>query len=386
MIINMNVGGTERALLNMIAEMPEEKYSITILMLEKHGGFLEQIPTNVHKKYLDGYNNMKDILNKPPRKIVYDYVKKGSIIEGLTLFSIFLMAKVLRNKNILFQYLLKNTPDLKDEYDTAIAYAGPMDFISYFVLHKINAKRKIQWIHFDVMKIGFNRMFADKNYHYFDQIYVVSKEGQSKLVENLPHLSDKIEVFLNYVSPRKLFALAHSGTGFTDQFDGLRILTVGRLCKEKGQDLVIPVMEQLKRSGLNVRWYCIGDGSAKETYEKLIREYDVENDFILLGSKVNPYPYMKQCDIYVQPSRHEGYCITLAEAICFNKPILCTDFTGANEQIKDGETGMVVNFNAQEMVEALDKMIKDVQLRKKFIRNLQHNTNNRQVTEMKNII
>jgi len=370
MIIHMNVGGTERALLNMIAEMPDEKYDITILMLEKYGGFLESIPKRVKKKYLDGYSEMKAILNQPPQKVVKDYFKKGLIIKGLSLLLILSFSKGLKNRSILFKYLLKSFPKSENEYDIAIAYAGPMDFISYFVIHKLNSKRKVQWIHFDVTKIGFNKKFTSRIYQKFDQIYVVSLEGKQKLQKYLPKLSGKIDTFLNVMSPKKLLCMSDRGPGFTDQFDGLRILTVGRLSKEKGQDLIISAMAQLKKSGLNIRWYCIGDGSAKNEYKELIRCYGVEKDFILLGSKANPYPFMKQCDIYVQPSRHEGFCITLAEAKCFSKPILCTNFTGASEQIVDGETGMIVDFNVDVMVEALKKIINNVQLRNKFASNL----------------
>ena len=370
MMINMNVGGTERALLNMITEMSEEKYDITILMLEKYGDFLELIPERVNKKYLDEYSYMKDILTKPPRNIIVDLFKKRRFIKGLHFFYMYLISKVTKNKSIFFKYLLKNNPGITNEYDTAIAYACPMDFISYFVVHKINAKRKLQWIHFDVTKIGFNDVFASKLYHKFDQIYVVSQEGRRKLIERLPSLSGKIDTFLNVISSQKLLNMSKTGIGFTDQFNGIRILTVGRLSKEKGQDLVIPVMAELKKRGLNVKWYCIGDGSAKETYKEMIKEHAVKNEFILLGSQENPYPFMKQCDIYVQPSRHEGYCITLAEAKCFHKPILCTDFTGANEQISDGETGIVINFDEEEMVEALEKMINDVDIRNSLKNNL----------------
>lgn len=372
MIINMNVGGTERALLNMIAEMPKDKYDITILMLEEYGGFLGTIPVHVHKEYLNGYHNMKEIINKPPKTVIKNFLKNGRLIKALSLLFIYFMSKVTKNKSILFKYILKDFPSLKNKYDTAIAYAGPMDFISYFVVNKINAKKKIQWIHFDVTKIGFNQKFASKIYQYFDHIFTVSNEGKNKLVQMLPNLNHKTTTFLNRISPEQLLETAINGTGFIDQFDGLRILTVGRLSKEKGQDLAIQAMANLIKSGLNVRWYCIGSGGAKGEYKELISKYDIENDFILLGEKTNPYSFMKQCDIYVQPSRHEGYCITLAEAKCFGKPIVCTNFTGAQEQIIDGKTGLIVNFDEHEVVEAVKNMINDIQLRSKFKRNLEN--------------
>src|SRR5690625_3234280 len=125
-------------------------------------------------------------------------------------------------------------------------------------------------------------------------------------------------------------------------------------------------MSQRKKSGLNIRLYCIGEGSTKNEYKELIRCYGVEKDFILLGSTSNPYPFMKQCDIYVQPSRHEGYCITLAEAKCFNKPIVSTNFTGAKEQLFQYESATIIDFNEQQMLSALQKLVNGIDLKKKI--------------------
>ena len=245
-----------------------------------------------------------------------------------------------------------------------------MDFISFFVVNKIKAKKKIQWIHFDITKIGFNQSFASKVYSKFDKIFVVSKEGREKVIGILPHLKDKTDKFFNIVSPELVMEMADKGSGFEDDFSGVRILTVGRLSKEKGQDLTIPVLARLKEAGYNVRWYCIGDGSARGEYEKLIKEYNVENDYILLGTTPNPYPFMKQCDIYVQSSRHEGYCITLAEARCFDNPIVSTNFTGASEQIAHDQTGLIVNFDEQQMYNAIRQLLDDKNLENKFRKNL----------------
>ncbi|NHC43328.1 glycosyltransferase, partial [Bacillus sp. MM2020_1] len=259
---------------------------------------------------------------------------------------------------------------LNEEYDFAVAYDGPNDFISYFVWKKISSKRKIQWIHFDITKIGFNRKFASKVYSKFDKVFVVSKEAKKKFIDLLPNLKEKADVFLNVASPKTIYNQAKEGTGFTDTFDGLRILTVGRLSDEKGQDLAIHVLARLVKDGYKVKWYCLGEGNSRGKYESLIKKYKLENKFILLGTDPNPYPYMDQCNIYVQPSRHEGYCITLMEARYLGKPIITTCFTGANEQIINGETGIIVGVNEDEIYQALVKLINNKEFRKKLKRNL----------------
>jgi len=373
MLINMNIGGTEKALLNILQELSIERYEITILMLEKYGEFLNYIPDGVQIKYLKEYRKIKDDLNLPPLKNVINNFKGKRFVKALNLLFFYLFSKFIKDHRMYFKYLLNAVPELKTEYDIAVAYAGPMDFISYFVAKKIKSKKKIQWIHFDITKIGFNKKFASKIYEKFDKIFVVSNEGKNKLGSILPKYKYKTDIFLNILSSRLLVEMAEKGTGFEDGFSGVRILTVGRLSKEKGQDLLIPILAKLKKDGFNIKWYCIGEGSARLEFEGRIKEYSVENDFILLGKKPNPYPFFKQCDIYVQPSLHEGYCITLSEAKCFHKPIISTNFTGAKEQITHNKTGLIVNDNVQ-LYEAIKQLMTNEKLREELTKNLQKET------------
>lgn len=385
MLINMNVGGTEKALLNMIDEMPKEEYDITILMLEEYGGFLSQIPNDVNVIYVEGYKDMKSILNNPLLLTALSLLKERKIKKAFSVCITHLLTKITNNRSLLFKYLLKNNLKLKNEYDIAVAYAGPMDFISYFVVNKIKAEKKIQWIHFDVTRIGFNVKFSKKIYRKFDQIFVVSNEARVKLLNKLPSISGKTEVFKNRVSVRNTQELAKEGKGFNDLFDGIRIVTVGRLTNEKGQDLAIKALARLINDGYKVRWYCIGEGNSRKTYEELIEKNNLNNHFVLLGSNPNPYAFIANCDIYVQPSRYEGYCITTLEAKCLNKPIITTDVNGAREQIVHGETGLIVNIDEIDLFNAIKKLINNKELRLRISKTLQINNDHHDI-EMKKLV
>lgn len=381
MCINMNIGGTEKALLTMLNEMDRRKYDITLFMLEEYGGFLNQIPDGIKVMYLKEYKTLKKFINNPPQLVAKELIKNRKIIKGLSVLFVYIISKLMKDISIYYKYILSNVDTLNEEYDIAIAYAGPMDFISYFVINKIKSKKRVQWIHFDISKIGFNVNFAKKIYDKFDKVFVVSNEGKDKLINFLPSLKDKTEVFFNIISCKMIEKMSYEGEGFSDDFDGTRILTVGRLSKEKGQDLIIPVLKKLKENGYKVRWYCIGDGPAKKEYEKLVDKLNIKDDFIFLGSKLNPYTYMKECNIYVQPSKHEGYCITLGEARCFNNPIVTTNFTGANEQIVNENTGLVCEINEEEIYKAIKKLLDD----KKLYKNIKDNLNNEIVDSTKEI-
>ena len=381
MCINMNIGGTEKALLTMLNEMDKSKYEITLLMLEEYGGFLNQIPDGIKVMYLKEYKALKKFINDPPQLLVKELIKNRKVIGGLSLLVIYIISKLIKDISIYYKYILRNVDTLNEEYDIAIAYAGPMDFISYFVINKIKSKKRVQWIHFDITKIGFNINFAKRIYDKFDKVFVVSNEGKNKLINLIPSLKDKTEVFFNIISCKMIEKMAYEGEGFSDNFDGTRILTVGRLSKEKGQDLIIPVLKKLKENGYKVRWYCIGDGPSRNEYEKIVDELNIKDYFIFLGSKLNPYAYMKECDIYVQPSKHEGYCITLGEARCFNNPIVTTNFTGANEQIVNENTGLVCEISEEGIYRAIKKLLDD----KKLYKNIKDNLKNEIVDSTKEI-
>lgn len=370
MAINMNVGGTEKALLTMLSELPKEKYKVTVLLLEKYGGFLNQIPAWIQLKYVDEYKELKKYINEPPQNLVKELLNKKKYITAFKLSLNYFISKIKNDISYYYKYLLKNVDDLEQEYDIAVAYAGPMDFITYFVANKIRAKKKVQWIHFDISKIGFNKKFAEKMYSKFDKIFVVSEEGKNKFNFLIPSLSNKTEVFFNIISSNFVKEMSVCEDGFKDDYRGIRILTVGRLSKEKGQDITIPVLEKLIKEGYEVKWYCIGDGGMRRELENIIKDRNLQESYIILGSKTNPYPFMKECDVYVQSSRHEGYCITLAEARCFNNPIVTTNFTGASEQVNDGKTGLIVNFNEDEMYKAIKRIIIDKNLRNLIKNNL----------------
>ncbi|MDB8551680.1 glycosyltransferase [Turicibacter sanguinis] len=357
MMINMNIGGTEKALLSMLSEIDSTEYEVTILMLEEYGGFSHSIPSWIEIKYVKEFPNFKHILTMPLHLIASDYFKNKKYLEGLKYLYFYTVTKLHRNPIVFLNHIFKSFEIIKDEYDVAVAYAGPMDFISYYVLNKIKANKKVQWIHFDITKIGFNISFVKKIYPMFDRIFVVSKEGKEKLCQVVPIIADKVEVFHNIISKEQILLQSRLHDGFSDGYDGLRILTVGRLDYIKGQDLCVKTLRLLKEEGYNVKWYCVGDGSFRSELQILIKNYELEDDFILLGATTNPYPYMAQCDLYVQSSRHEGYCITLAETKVFNKPIISTDFTGAKEQLITYHSAKIVEAKACDLYHAITQLI-----------------------------
>jgi glycosyltransferase involved in cell wall biosynthesis len=356
MLTSMNIGGVEKSLLSLLSILPKDQYDVTILLLEKKGGFSDQLPNWVKVEEANWFIEIKPIVMQPPQRTIFNFYKKKQYIKVISFLYVYFKSKYFGNRFSYYKQVLKSVPQHKETYDIAIAYQGPTDLIDFYISQKVTAKKKWSWVHFDVSKHFINHKLYTELYKSLDKVMVVSEEAKKQLINMLPSVKEKVSVFPNIVSLELIRKMAKERVELDPNFSGVKIVTVGRLSQEKGQDLAIQVLARLKKEGYNVKWYCIGDGNARHEYERFIAKYQLQNDFILLGSTSNPYPYIDQADLYVQTSRHEGYCLTLAEAKCLAKLIISTDFTGAKEQLINGFNGWVVNCQ----VEALYKKIKEM--------------------------
>ena len=363
LLSNMNIGGTEKSFLNLLDTLSPEQYDVTLLLLEASGGFMEFIPPWVHVEVMPEYSTMREEILESPLKIVKQYIRNKKVIRAGCIAFCHVLFKITNDRTIYYRYVLNGKARLHAEYDAVIVYAGPFDFLTVYALYDIRAKEKIQWIHFDVSKFHFNTKMCRKLYPRFNQINVVSEEARKALLEKIPEIAPKTKTVLNTVSAKQCQAMAEIGRGFDDGYiDGIRILTVGRLSKEKGQNIIPAVAAFLKAHGIAFRWYLVGDGKLKPEIEQECTRHDVRDDIVLLGTTPNPYQYMKQADLYVQTSIHEGFCITLAEAKVFGKPIISTDCAGAREQLDTVANCHIVQRDVLEIGNAIIK-----ELRKQYV-------------------
>ncbi len=358
LLYSMNVGGVEKSLLGLLSALDFEKYDIHIGLVHNTGGFLEMLPKEVTIHPVSCISNKWRELKNPPRiTLKEEFRKDGFTLEFIKLSLAYIVRKLLDNSYYWYNTLLKKEADIDGVYDLAIAYAGPTSDIDYVICKKVNAKVKCGWIHFDISKFGIDKGITAQLYKEYKRIFVVSETGKEIFDKTFPQFKNKTEVFHNIVSAEHVRNLADEGETFDDKFNGKRILTVGRISPEKGQRTAIKALKLLKDSGVKVRWYFVGDGKDMEHCKAEAKALGIDEDIIFLGTKTNPYGYMRDCDVYMQPSRHEGFCITLAEALCFGNPIVATDFTGAEEQLKERENGFVVGMAAEAIAHGIEKAL-----------------------------
>ncbi|PHA03085.1 glycosyltransferase [Bacillus pseudomycoides] len=359
----MIMGGIEKALISMLESISQDKYDVTVLVMGNGGELIDEIPNHIKVKCL--YGNEKSITEK-----MWNYTKKGKFINAFRTGWYTILAKKAKTVYEQEMYHSKMLPVVETEYDLAVAYHTPASFPVVYVMNNIKAKAKVAWIHSDISQYERELQPYKDFYQKYDRIFCVSKFALNKFVEVYPNLKEKTSIFYNILDQKRLNLMSVKDEGFNDKFDGIRILTVGRITSQKGQDIIPNILMKLKSKSYNIRWYCIGDGESRSKLESMIKKYGLEEYLVLLGTKKNPYPYIKHCDIYVQPSRHEGYCITLAEARAFNKPIVTTDFVGAREQIENGQDGLITKFGENEIYSAMENLISNKALCDKFRSNL----------------
>ncbi|MCI8326613.1 MAG: glycosyltransferase, partial [Lachnospiraceae bacterium] len=249
-------------------------------------------------------------------------------------------------------------------YDLAIAYLE--GGAAYYVADHVKARKKAAFIHIDYGKAGYTRKLDRDCYLTYDRVFTVSDEVKDHFLKFYPECEERTKVFRNLINQEEIKRKAKEEGGFSDSFDGIRILTVGRLTYQKAYEIAIDVMKKLKEESFPVRWYVLGEGSEREKLEKQIAELGLQEDFLLMGAVQNPYPYYKQCDLYVHATRFEGKSIAIQEAQTLGCAIVASDCSGNREQIESGVDGILCDLDVDAIKDSICILILDENLRETF--------------------
>jgi glycosyltransferase involved in cell wall biosynthesis len=363
-LINMNLGGTEKSFLNLVSTLPSD-YQITLLLLEKSGDLIRDIPKNVNLKIVENADEVNTTINSGFYVLFLKYFKEFKFWKSFKSILFHVLSKVDKKNDYPYIFFKNELSKDSEQYDFAIAFAGPHNFITNYIVDKVLAKERVQWIHFDISKIYFNKEISAKNYKKVDYIICVSEDVRNQFLNLMPQFLDKIKVKYNIILFEKIDILSSE---IVDDFDPelISIVTVGRLTKEKGHRQFFSSFKKLKEDGFKFCWYIIGSGNQIFILEESVKNLNLTDNIKFLGKKTNPYPYFKSCDIYLQPSYYEGHCVSILEAKYFKKPIICTNFSGAKEEIINEKNGLIVDFHNDLFYESLAKLISDEKLRLRY--------------------
>lgn len=356
-----NYGGVERSLINLLCDIPADKYSVTVAVLGKPGDIIEEIPSWVEVEKIDGYTQKEYLIN---------LIKKLKLVKAVQLAKYFLLTK--RTNKVLFkgyEISADRYPTMKENYDVAIAWGLPDAYENIYALKNVSAQKKIMWVHMDLENYDMPQD-GEKYLEQYDNIVCVSKACKNSFDKIYPSLESKSKVFYNVIDKEGLLK-ASEGEKDISYDSGFSILTCGRLAKEKRIVYSANICKALLKEGItDFKWYFVGDGPYKKQLMDAISENHLEEHIVLLGSKSNPFPFVKDADLYVQMSSHESFCLTLAEAQILGVPAVSTNFQAAYEIVENNETGYLVDHNPQAIFESVKRIMED----KNELKRLKSNT------------
>jgi len=366
---NLHCGGAENSLVSMLQFLDYTKYDVHLLLFKKEGFFLNNIPKAVvvldpiiEFTYFDG-PFLKTIL-KAILKFRFDIVFARIAL---------VLLKNEKNKAAreqkFWKYLSFCLPKLKGNYDVAIGFLEKTP--NYYVVDKVSAKKKIGFIRTDYQAMG---MLSSIDLPYFEKLHYIltnSINAQNSLLKIFPKFSYKIAMIENFFSEETINFMSKENIELPQS--DLNIVSIGRLHEVKGFDLAIEACSYIVQSGINVKWYVLGEGLERNNLTELINKYNLKNNFILLGLKDNPYPYLKLADIYAQTSLFEGKSRAVEEAKILKKLILVTNYPSVKDQITHLVNGYVVGLDAKEIANGIIVLFKDQILKKALQTNLKLN-------------
>lgn len=268
-VINtLSRAGAETALLALLNSLNPEQVEVSLFVLMGQGELVPELPGYV--RVLNKSIQSESVLTAAGRKYMARTMGKAMLSRGTILRKFPYMvsqtaAMVKRGRfsveKLLWPVLAEGAPRLEEEFDLAVAYLEGGS--AYYVANFVKAKKKAAFIHIDYAQAGYNRKIDGDCYLKFDRIFTVSKEIQEPFLNIYPELAQRMDVFHNILDVQRIYRLSKEPGGFPDDFDGVKILTVGRLKAQKALEISIDAMRLLKDSGVKARWYVLGEGDQR---------------------------------------------------------------------------------------------------------------------------
>ena len=361
---DLEIGGVERSLISMLNNFDYERYDVELLLYNHSGEFMPLILKDV--KLLPENTKYKSIrlgigtlikageynlaFQRLRAKYGYEYRKDKSLDDTYQM-------------QLMWKYCNPYFPKVEEEYDVAISYLWPHNFVA----EKVRAKKKIAWIHTDYSVIKPNRIMDLKDWSKFDSIVGVSEKCVETFLKLYPSLKEKCIVVENITSPEFIRKMSEEQVSEEFEKDKFNLLTVARFSHAKGIDQGVEAIKLLRDRGIdNIKWYIVGYGGDENKIRELITRYSLEDMIEILGKKDNPYPYMKMCDLYMQPSRYEGKAVTVVEAQILAKPVLITNYPTAHSQVVNEVDGEICELSIDGIANGVEKFYRDRELLERY--------------------
>lgn len=332
----MTMGGVARILIGLLNKIDLDQYDVDILILHPHGELLNEIPKGI--KILDSHpffnvvdSNFRDLLKN-------NHILK--IIHKL------LLVLLMKSRLIIPILRMYRKAIIKKNYD--IEFSAKEGFCTIFVSCGYSVK-KINWVQVDysVSNYSKNHMGLMINVLKNIDLNIACSEKVGKAYSEI-FRTKKVEVIHNFIDievvKTKLNELLD-----VPKFSEFTFITVARFHPQKSVDRLVEAFSFVHENNPNTRLIIIGDGEQKGLIEKIIKSNNLENSVNLLGILKNPYPYIKEADIFILSSLYEGFPTIIIESLLSGTPVLATNVAGVSEQIVKEEYGWIVNNTLEDL-------------------------------------
>ena len=370
------IGGIETALVNLLNRINYDKYDVTCLVIR---GDLEIANRITPKCRLLIADREKTFSFKKPYHYnrLYHLTEESSNPSRLHKAMLWVVPAIKWIENRLYIHYVKE--NLKNEcFDTCVIYS---DRTAETAVRAIKAEQFFMFYHNAIL----DKAYHDEiGYRKSKKIIAVSEKKANELMSFRPKYAEKYMTIHNLVDVESVLKKSEEEIDVAFPNCEFNIVTCGRLAHQKAIDWAIEAMKRLLDKGYkDLHWWIVGDGPEKDALQKLIKETEIEANFHLLGMKNNPYPYIANADLYVQPSRYENYSVVILEAMVLSKPILAT-IPAADMQIVSGENGLLCEANSKSIAESIEYLYLHCEEMERYIQVLKEKNLEKQNEEIMN--
>ena len=350
-IESLHLGGAETSLVTFLNNIDHTKYNVDLILFSKDNFFISYLPKEVNVIYID-----------PPKLSLIERIKYKVLKK--------LHANKFHTAQTFWPLVEPKFEVFEKEYD--IAHAYNQGFTTYYASKFIKATKKFAWINIDYQMVKYNIQFDYPYYSKYDKVVVISNEVERGFLEEVSKVNGKIDTVIIKLFADDIILDKRADEKMSIEFNPnkINIVTTCRLAKQKGLHLAIESCKKLIDKGHPVHWYVVGEGTERAFLEGLISQNGIQDHFTLVGKTINPFPFMKACDIYVQTSLFEGWGLTLIEAVLLKKLVVTTNFPTAYDIVENNKTGLICNMNSDEIVANIEKYINDKDFTKMVEANL----------------
>lgn len=375
LIVNesLTYGGGEKSLLNLLAAIDYSRYDVDLQLMRYGADWEQYIPAEVN--VLPPLPYMEYTRLPLPRAVIYSIAHcKFSWLWSRLKYTALLRVRTsygnIQKACLFWKCQDGNFEPVRGEYDYVIAYAQGIP--TFYVADKTSAvRKKLAWINVSYKPRGQVDYIEDK-YRTIDTVVAVSESVRAIEEEVFPSFRGRMAVMRDMVNPELIWRLSDAPAELSKDSQRLTLVTLGRLNHQKGYDIAVEAASELKHTGVPFVWYVLGDGVMESEIRGWIRERGLEGQFVLLGAKTNPYPYLKLADIYVQTSKFEGFGLAIAEARILNIPVVTTRFDAVFMQMVDGCNGLVTDMDGSSVARAVVRLWQDGELYRSVAGYLKH--------------